>query len=265
MPISYYYNPEKDNARPFPSDSNVRVLISGLVLCNLTKEASSFSFLRDVPDHSLRMVIKCIDRTGREIITPRFIRSNETVEISTGSVTQIPRDVDYDGTLKWFLRLRRLHNASIARNNNPKPTSELTLDNTSFYSHELTNSVWALATQTDPASEVEGRFCFTLGGYMSSVSDEVILTVRSSNGTEDVFHLDTRQHDIEITFNNHCLGPHCISDNDFRHYYGVVHEVGKEHRQFDAERKPSLKATLMTPAASPSIGACLPVCENCEP
>jgi hypothetical protein len=241
----------------FPADKNVRVYITGLVLCDFIKP-SVFRFLRKVPHHQFLMTIvqrKRSDGNYKKILTIKF-ENNEGKIKDYQNIEILGADNNSDSNqLDNFLNIQAIHGTEVFRIEDDDlendAITKLTLQNCNFFTYKLTENKF-LFDDANGTSLNEKEYCEILGGDMS-FSNNVQISI--NNSLPLILPID-RDFIYEITFNNSCdSSSNCGEEEDFKYFYEIVRETANPHRRFKMIKGSGFKSI--------GTGACLPACKAC--
>lgn len=262
----------------FPSDANVRVIISGLAFCELSPQISKILFLRHPKYHDLRMDVY---KRKNPADPPQPVASYEFPFESAITIFSDAADSDTDSgffaegelPLNRLLNLQTLHRKRL-RPKMPlpvRPPTLLSIYKCRFYTEKMTEDAFTLVDAASGDVVFENKpVGYSMGGKIKCRKNGTTLIAIS--GREPIplpESADGESWLYDICFSNHCAEDlnkcrEIISadDTDFKFYYDVLEEPGNAGRRFKLIQNSSGKNKAPGEILTEKVGACNVVIED---
>lgn len=246
-----------DVNKTFPTGKNVRIKIEGLAVCRFDRNElnpSFADFLQFVDMHELKFSVVKIDSNDNVSIIKNvsFIPRSVAAMSVKGSNAKTPDSYQHipisgEYSLDKLLHLSRIHSVRFTPTSF-LPITTLTMENTSFYSSEITPRKFKV--KLGGVQHKSDNLCKVIGGYIEcdgGTLDIDIPTVYTDK-------LDIADNRYEIAFTNHCEGtkPQCQR---------VIGSGGSDVRFLYHILQPEATPISLEPTISPKtseVAACLP-------
>ncbi len=245
---------DKINGLPFPEGVKVRVVITGLAVCQLNPTASRIHFVRHVSNHKLKMSV-----TGRERISGATTYPTKDFDVEKNSRIFIdvenpdyPPGVRTNGPypLEKMLNLQALHRSPMDINM-PSRISVADITGCAFYTIEyFPSGKFNLIEKGMVGDGATRDIGYVMGGNIKCLTTASKLKLSGAadpdlpavlpgeiGGKEIVYDIILNNHCTKISECEKQVAP--MGGTDFGFYYQVLDERLRPAREFLLKQKPS--------------------------